>query len=123
MNYKSKHSRLIRAVEGVNIKNCIEELAALEHILQAKTEEDNTVLMPLEANFQLPNVFLKTKINNKVQRLFDSCPSSPQNDLSLEEVIEFLSDIEIYDVPNIQIGCFDESILEDLIRFRFSTSK
>lgn len=120
--YKNKHYKILKGVEKMNIQNFIEELSSIEYVLQNKIVEADAILVPQEANFQLPNTFLKTKIGNKVQSLFKDSPAAPDRDNNIDDAIEFLNEIEIQDIQEINENeCFNMQILEKLVRARFGT--
>lgn len=122
MNYKNSHGKIVKCLESLTIQNCIENLSSLEYIMQNEVQDSQVALVPQEANFQLPNIFLKTKMNPKAEKLFSENKAFLDWDDSLEKAINFLLEIEIQMVSDSQNeNIHDEKILEALIRSRFGS--
>lgn len=121
MEFKKKLEKINKLLSFTNKNNFIEQLNNLEYNFNFE-DNSNLAYIPLEANFQLPNTFLKSAISNSVKHLFESENSFQTNwnkqiDMAIEyfDFIEF--DTEITDENE------DENysqMLKDLINERFN---
>lgn len=120
MNYKSKHEKFIRFLAGMSKETFIEGLSSLEYNLQMPVNEELRSFVPLEPNFQIPNVFLKIQRNNKVEKMFAANNCTVNWDAQIDAAIEYLDDIqfdsgEMADAQPVH----NDEILEILIKARF----
>lgn len=90
--YKAQHEKFIKIVAGATPERLIEALSGAENRLPPIDE--NVVLVPLEANFQLPNVFLNTRRINKVEKLFAEHGHAAPRSRAAERIIGWLDEIQ-----------------------------
>ena len=106
------------------MENFLEKLNSLQLMTDLSIEEKATALIPQEANFQLPNIFLKSKINNKLENIFYQSKPLPDYSTSVDYAIDYLNEIIIEDVPDSNLEQeYDEKLLEQMVRMRFGTQK
>ena len=121
MNYKGKHEKFIQILSSATKETLIERLSSLEYNLQLPTnDEEPQSYVPLEPNFQLPNVFLKTLRNNRVEKLFaENRDAGVDWDESIARAIEYLDELE-FEAPEADNGddVYDSDALEALIKSR-----
>ncbi|CAD25579.1 hypothetical protein [Encephalitozoon cuniculi GB-M1] len=98
MNIKSKYGKVIKAlsIRQSDLWLVPRLMTPLENSFQTEAIDDEEVcIVPKEANFQLPNVFLRTGQNPEYQKLVDGgMPSSDWDDV-IEETIEMLEEIDL----------------------------
>lgn len=122
MSLRSKHEKIAKILSFTSLENFIENLSSIEYTLQSLTQEPQESIVPLEANFQIPNVFLKTKKSFKVEKLFLEKELSGEWNDQLDKAIEFFSGIEL-DIPETdEAHKLDERLLERLLRWRNSVA-
>lgn len=121
MEFKKKLEKINKLLSFTNKNNFIEQLNNLEYNFNFE-DNSNLAYIPLEANFQLPNTFLKSAISNSVKHLFESENSFQTNwnkqiDMAIEyfDFIEF--DTEITDENEDENN---SQMLKDLINERFN---
>jgi len=92
--YRAQHEKFIKLIAGTTAEKLVETLSGLEHSLPPGIEEEGAVLVPLEANFQLPNVFLNTRRINRVEKLFAGHGRSVGQSRAAEQVVAWLDEIQ-----------------------------
>lgn len=118
MNYTQKHDKLARTIYYTTPENFLDSLSSIEYSLLLPPAETAKSLVPNEPNFQLPNVFLKTRSNFLVEKLFRR--NRPEDDFSEEigRLLKILDEIEVEQATPQEGNPFDEKVLEILIKYR-----
>lgn len=116
---KNKHSKILKILNSLTPPSLMEGLSHMEYILLNDPETQGLGLVPQEANFQLPNIFLKSKINSKVEKLLKETKKSLGWDSSLDAAIDFLGEVEVVDALEEDLNPeFSEEVLEELLKAR-----
>lgn len=118
MSLKEKHERIVKALSLTSLENFIESLSSIEYTLQSITSEPQRSVAPLEANFQIPNVFLKTKKSFKVEKLFLDGEAGGEWNESLDGAIEFLDGIKLCVTESNEADVPDGKLLEKMLMWR-----
>ncbi|KAM0679871.1 hypothetical protein GINT2_002043 [Glugoides intestinalis] len=118
MSYTQRHDQITKIIEKIYPENLLESLSAIEYTLVHSTVEEGKALAPLEANFQLPNSFLRTRNSFDTERLFVNNNLENNWNSRLDRLIELLDDIEIEGTLMSQEEPIDEKMLEKLIKWR-----
>jgi len=83
MDYSSKINTINKELGSMTYDTLLERMEIIEYsIKSASGQGSKTVLVPREANFQLPNVFLKTKTCNVISLMFSDANSRKRTDES-----------------------------------------
>lgn len=123
MDYKSKHGNITKIISRTTFENFIESLAAIEYNLSIPIQEPSKCLVPLEANFQLPNIFLKTKLNFKSDKILNNDSMKANWNKEIDKIVEFLDGIELeVEEEDEEVDCLEKE-LEEMIRWRQGTNK
>lgn len=122
MNYNTKHEKVAKIIARTTFENFIESLAAIEYNLCLPIQEPAKCLVPLEANFQLPNVFLKTKLNFKSDKILSNDAMKANWNTEIAKVCDFLENIELEVFEERKELMCDEKNLEELIKWRQGTN-
>lgn len=123
MSLKGKHERIVKILSSTTLENFIESLSSIEYGLQSFSPEPQESIVPLEANFQIPNVFLKTKKSFKVEKLFLEKELGGEWNQQLDRAIEFFDSIELGTPETNEAHSFDVKLLERLLEWRNGTLK
>jgi hypothetical protein len=121
MNYRRKHEKFIQVLSSASKETLIERLSSLEHNLQTPAgEEAPQSYVPLEPNFQLPNVFLKTLANNRVEKLFAENQGSTEGwNEQIDAAIEYLDELQFEGPESSGEGDpYESDVLEMLVKSR-----
>lgn len=118
MNYRQKHENFVKTIQYAVPENFLESLSAIEYNLLHPSSEATKCLVPKEANFQLPNIFLKTRNSFAVEKLFGKSRRDDNFNAELDKIIDVLDQIEFKQPANLKNLLFDEKILEILIKYR-----
>lgn len=116
MNLNQKHEKFTKIISYTTPENFLESLTAIEYNLHQPAEESKS-LAPNEANFQLPNVFLKTRNNFEIEKLLGKSNLEDNWNAKIDKAIEFLDRIELDQKEFEEPGVFDDKILETLIKY------
>lgn len=125
MNIKAKYNKVIKvlAIRQSELWNITRLILPLENSF--KTEElteDEVCIVPTEPNFQLPNVFLRTKKNPSYQKFIDANRSNVEWNQTVDEIVETLDEIDLGspggDVKTNKCS-IDQGILEVVLRRRY----
>ncbi|ADM11805.1 uncharacterized protein Eint_070410 [Encephalitozoon intestinalis ATCC 50506] len=98
MNIKSKYDKVVKAlsIRQVDLWAVPKLMTPLENSFQTEAIGDEEIcIVPKEANFQLPNIFLRTRLNPECQKLIDSSKSSENWNDIIEGVIEMLEEADL----------------------------
>ncbi|KAG5858626.1 DUF5100 domain-containing protein [Encephalitozoon hellem] len=98
MNIKSKYNKVMKAltIRQRDLWLVPRLITPLENSFQAEAINDEEVcIVPKEANFQLPNVFLSTGQNPEHQKLIGAVRGSEDWNDIIEEAIEALEEIDL----------------------------
>lgn len=121
MQERQKHEQIGRIVSQANPENFMESLSGIEyHLLQAPNEEQKS-LVPTEANFQLPEIFLRIKNTFEIEKIFLKSRLENNWNHRLDKIIEKLNQIELEQPVTEKKSIFDEKVLETMIRWRYGT--
>ena len=112
--FRIKHERIAQCIDGAPMETFIEHLLALESILHVPAATMGDALVPAEANFQLPNVFLRTKANPKVERILEQRTPAVDMTAHINKVCDLLDELEWESVGRAEA----DKDLEALIRLR-----
>lgn len=123
MSYTQRHDQITKIIEKTYPENLLESLSAIEYTLLHSTVEEGKALAPLEANFQLPNVFLRTRNSFDTERLFLNSRLENNWNAKLDRIIELLDQIEVEGAETQQEEPVDEKMLEKLIKWRSGPPK
>lgn len=118
MNFSQKHERLAKIISYTTPENFLESLSAIEYSLLLPSSEEVMSLVPNEANFQLPNIFLKTRNNFEVEKLFGKSRPDDNWNSKIDKLIGLIDQIELKQDHPSENGDFDEKTLEVLIKHR-----
>lgn len=117
MNFKAKHEKIMKSLSNTNFENFIEKLSSIEYILETTSNTTEKALVPMEANFQLPNTFLKSRPNFKLENLFSNSNKENNWDEALDASIAFLDEIQ-FDMKIEKKSVTDVELLERMICWR-----
>jgi len=120
MNFQAKHSKILKGISSASLENFLECVSSVEYTLQTCNPDLQKAIVPLEANFQIPNILLKTKKCFKVENLFAEKNLSADWNDRLDYAICFIDNIELECEEESQDLELDIKLLENLIRWRFS---
>ncbi|KAI4292519.1 hypothetical protein PAPHI01_1793 [Pancytospora philotis] len=117
MNYRIKHEKFAQSIAGAAKETLVDSLAAIEYCLQTQNGDELKFLVPREANFQLPNVFLRTRMDPGAEKLLAQHACRADWDSSIDALVEQLDEIEFEDgAPEDSEIEGREELLESLIR-------
>ncbi|KAI5168598.1 hypothetical protein PAEPH01_0264 [Pancytospora epiphaga] len=120
-NYKALHEKFIKITTGVTPERFIEVISRIENRLSITSELENIAIVPLEANFQLPNVFLNTRRINKVEKLFSDHGSDENQREKIDQIIGWLDNIQFeYEEEQRVSPEGDKHILSALLKYRYN---
>ncbi|ORD94698.1 hypothetical protein ECANGB1_131 [Enterospora canceri] len=80
MTKKQLHEKLSSLLDNIEYSNMLDSFTTIIYNLQQEDKNDGKLLIPLEANFQLPNQFLGVKTNMAAERFL-----SEANKLNVDE--------------------------------------
>lgn len=119
MDHRSKHENIAKIISQTTLENFLESLSAVEYNMCHLVQEAPKCLVPLEANFQLPNVFLKTKLNFKSEKLLTGDAIKANWNSEVSKISDFLEEIELEEYEmKVEKECNEKGI-EELIRWRY----
>jgi len=118
MSFKQKHEKFARTIHYTIPENFLDSLSTMEYALLLSSSETPKCLVPNEANFQLPNIFLKTRSSSAVEKLFSKSRCEDNFNAELDAMIEFIDQIEFDRPPQPESNPLDEKTLEILIKHR-----
>ncbi|AFN83293.1 hypothetical protein EROM_070420 [Encephalitozoon romaleae SJ-2008] len=98
MSIKSKYNKVMKAltIRQNDLWLLPKLITPLENSFQSEAINDEEIcIVPCEANFQLPNIFLKTGLNPEYQKLIDTSGCSEDWNDIIEEAIEALEEIDL----------------------------
>lgn len=117
MDYTQKHERIAKIISQTRLENLMESLSSIEYNLHQPIKVSKSVV-PLEANFQFPEMFLKTLNSFEVEKIFGKSDHKDNWNVNLNEMIDFLDNIEFSgEVENEPLE-YDEKTLQTLIKNR-----
>lgn len=125
MNIKNKYEKTIKAllISQKDMWNLQEHISPLEISFQTEPiTEQEVCIAPNEPNFQLPNVFLKSKKNPLCQKLIDTNASTTQWNKTLDEILALLDEIDfVNETTQIKSDkiTVDSKILENILKIRY----
>lgn len=122
MNYRQKHEKLIQILSETSFENFLESLSAIEYNLFLNSNEDSKCIVPLKADFQLPNVFLKTRKNFKVEKIFSNLGLKANWNKEVDMALEILDTIDLNTDQDCRVVDTDEKLLEKMIKCRYSNA-
>lgn len=118
MSLQAKHEKLQKEIASVSLDNFIEKLSSIEYLLQTSSTEPNKALVPQEPNFQLPNVFLKTKKLFKAENLFTDKSLIGNWNEQFDRIIKFIDNIK-FDVEEKDLKIKNErNLIDEMIAWR-----
>lgn len=94
MNIEDKLEKIINIMQIDDIEQIPEVIKTLETYYNLPLSDSLSAFVPTEANFQLPNVFLRTKKLPECEKFILKNHSSKLS-LKFEEIIKFLEGVEI----------------------------
>ncbi|KAH9411920.1 hypothetical protein HK407_02g03650 [Ordospora pajunii] len=106
MNMKSKYSKVIKTLSicQEDIWSALKMLAPLENSFHTETVNDEEAcIVPNEANFQLPNVFLRTAPNPGYQKLVNCSVDAVEWNKTVDEVAEMFEEMEIVSTTEVMV--------------------
>lgn len=98
MSIRARYEKIAKAlgVRQQDLWHITRQILPLENSFQTEPIADEEVcVVPAEPNFQLPNVFLRTKKNPACQKLVDSSRSDVEWNQTLDATLEALEEIDI----------------------------
>ena len=95
MRKKELHNKINDALKRVTIENMLEIFNKIEYQIKQSEVAKNAVVIPQEANFQLPNQFLGTKPNIALDRFFSKRNDLKINYKKINKIIEGLDEIDL----------------------------
>lgn len=118
MDFQAKHLKILKSIQMATLKNFLECLSSVEYTLETCNPALLKAIVPLEANFQLPNIFLKTKKAFKIENLFsDKNLAADWND-ELATAILYIDNIELECSGNNKDPEVDILQLESMLKWR-----
>lgn len=124
MNYQENIFKLKKACDSnlKNLKRITENFLPLESYFLFENEAPSSeCFVPNEANFQLPNIFLKTTINTACKKYIqcneEKIDRSQIIDKLIEELETFIIDDSCDEDEDLEI--IDKNILNDLYKKRY----
>ncbi|EQB61399.1 hypothetical protein NAPIS_ORF01024 [Vairimorpha apis BRL 01] len=122
MSYSENINKLKKAsnFDLSNLKQIIDNFLPLQSYFFNVKNED-MCYVPMEANFQIPNVFLKTTINTAckkyIQENIEKNDFSKQINIIIEE-LDLFSFIDKHNDYNEVVTC-DQSVLDELLSKKY----
>lgn len=98
MNIKSKYNKVMKVltIRQNDLWLVPRLITPLENSFQSEAINDEEIcIVPREANFQLPNIFLRTGVNPEYQKLIDTSGCNEDWNDIIEETIEALEEIDL----------------------------
>lgn len=123
MNYRAKHEKFAKTISTLTKDTLIDNLSSLEYAMLLPAEEEPRFWVPREANFQLPNVFLRTKIDPQAEKLLTQPGQNVDWKDNIDRLVGHLDDIQLEDEEGEESeeAPEDEELLEALIKMRYGT--
>lgn len=118
MNLKAKDEKILKTLAPVKPEKFLECLSVVEYNLQTTPIETSRIIAPQEANFQLPNVFLKTRTVFKAEGILSNNEFSANWNDKLDQAIKFLDSIDLSPIDESKTEDLDSKILESLLCYR-----
>ncbi len=124
MNMKSKYNKVIKTLSicQEDIWSALKMIVPLEKSFHTETVDDEEVcVVPNEANFQLPNVFLRTAPNPGYQKLINCNVNAVEWNKVVDEVLEMFEEMEIVSVPELlaQRCPIQQDVLKRMVSERY----
>lgn len=117
MTFVNKHTNVLKTLLSANLDNFIESLSSIEYTLQTSQVQSNISLAPVVANFQIPNLLLKTKNTFKTEKVFSDKNSNIVSNINLQKVMSFIDNIEFEACLDKKNIIYDEELLKSLLKF------
>lgn len=102
---------------NVTSDTLIERLTGLEYASTAASKEEEELIccVPTEANFQLPNEFLRTAMNRAAERLFSKYESSDIQAIECKEAIALLDETVFEEEEDFPEKEYDHEVFQRLV--------
>ncbi|EOB14454.1 hypothetical protein NBO_27g0011 [Nosema bombycis CQ1] len=112
-----KINRIITAQKSTT--DIIENLKPLEHLITEGLDNDQeSCLYPNEPNFQLPNVFLKTKISSELKNYIKSNDGVSNFTTSIDLVLDKLESFELFETEINLKDTIEDEVLNFIVANR-----
>lgn len=111
MNIESKLEKLINIMQTENIDRIPEILKTLETYYNTPVTDVLCAIVPKQANFQLPNIFLRTKMMPECEK-FLSKHNGNASKIKFMEIMKILEGVEIESEDFSSAGDLNECDME-----------
>lgn len=125
MNIKAKYNKAVKALtmHQSELWNTVKMMLPLENSFQTEGVSDEEMcIVPTEPNFQLPNVFLRTRKSPGCQKVIDNNRSDVEWNQTIDGVVEFFEGIDLpgmVDGADVRKCVIDRKVLGEMLRRRY----
>jgi hypothetical protein len=124
MGIRGRYDKLIKSLSAPQqeVWGFTKHMISYEMSFQADPVDDEEVcIAPGEPNFQLPNVFLRSRKSAGCQRFIDANKSAVNWNESIEAVLNAFDEMDFGRAPGVRTRKMpvNEEVLESLIRRRY----
>lgn len=122
MSIKSKIDKLNRIISSQkSTEQFIENLKPLELYFTDSVDNDSEqCIYPNEPNFQIPNVFLKTKKSSELKKFIKTNNGSADFSVAIDQILD---DLENFDLVESQSTEEKEKVDEEVLQFLINNRK
>jgi hypothetical protein len=124
MGIESRYDKLIKSlsIHQPDVWDLTKHITSYEMSFQTDAINDEEVcIVPSEPDFQLPNVFLRSRKSVECQRFIDANRSTTNWNESIEVILSAFDEMDFSGAPGIHARrmMVNEEVLEKLIRKRY----